>query len=104
MEIILRILHKEALRLSLLITAKNEPGFFCVLEAGLLLAVGEGLGDGGLLLAAGGDLRSCDRVKQKSTFSNLYETRSKGVWNAEIEFYQFKRLLIFILHLRSNQF
>ena len=77
---------------------------FCVLEAGLLLAVGEGLGDGGLLLAAGGDLRNCDRVKQKSTFSNLYETRSKGVWNAEIEFYQFKRLLIFILHLRSNQF
>ncbi|WP_462419493.1 hypothetical protein, partial [Adlercreutzia equolifaciens] len=56
----------------------NEPGFFCVLEAGLLLAVGEGLGDGGLLLAAGGDLRNCDRVKQKSTFSNLYETRSKG--------------------------
>lgn len=83
---------------------ENEPGFFCVLEAGLLLAVGEGLGDGGLLLAAGGDLRSCDRVKQKSTFSNLCETRSKGVWNAEIEFYQFKRLLIFILHLWSNRF
>ena len=50
------------------------------------LAPAAGLGDGGLLLAAGGDLRSCDRVKQKSTFSNLCETRSKGVWNAEIEF------------------